>query len=187
MIIKLRINKNFKNHTIYKLGNVANWENVEIVKKNNLIGYVESNELKIIIDTNDTKSKFEYQLINKLPKRISDLFNNFIIKNYDFFLYSKVIKCDKLINSNLYKLCIQTQNNSVVVLTNREDIKVNESYWFALEGSILSDGSIIEEFKVNNISSWGMILSQNSILKNNNKELLFKENDLDVLFEGIGY
>ncbi|UUD36911.1 EMAP domain-containing protein [Mycoplasmopsis californica] len=185
MIIKLSIDNNFKNHTIYKISNVKNKENLQIIKDNNFIGYVEEGNLVTVIDTNDSANKARFQLINELPKSIKNAFNEFSVKENDFYIYAKIAKKEQLKNSKLYGLEVEYKNNKYSILTNREDVIEGKKYWFGLAGAVLFDGSVLENTKINNVLSQGMILGEKSIYNIDSKRLLSERSDLDKLSKGI--
>ncbi len=185
MIIKLNNCNNFSNTSVYILNNNKDNSILETSKINNLIVQHDENKVYNIIDTNSTSSS-RFQLLNQLPESIEKQLENYNLSSsifYDFgTLISKVQNKNK---KNLYEIQIKSLNKTYKLVTNREDVEVDKTYWIGLPGAVLYDGSVLQEGLIAGIFSEAMLLGEKSIYNIDSKIILINENDLDKLKDGI--
>ncbi|MDJ1645503.1 hypothetical protein QLQ80_00150 [Mycoplasma sp. M5725] len=185
MIIKLNVCNNFSNTLVYILNNSKGILQLETSKINNLIVQHYEHKVYSIIDLNSNEN-IRFQLIDKLPDIIIKQLENYDLSSsifYDFgILISKVQNENK---KNLYEIKVQSKNKIYQLVTNREDVEINNTYWIGLPGALLYDGSILQEGTIAGLFSEAMLLGEKSIYNIDSKTLLTNENDLDKLKDGI--
>ena len=109
------------------------------------------------------------------------------LKQEDFVNQIKVGKIDSIKdhpnNSRLKILEVNFGEQVLQIITNVQDLKVNHFYVFALAGATLASGLQIQNTKVMNVESQGMIVSYQAIGINQSGLINFDDYKLNQPFE----
>ena len=109
------------------------------------------------------------------------------LKPEDFVSQIKVGKIDSIKdhpnNSRLKILEVNFSEQVLQIITNVQDLKVNNYYVFALAGAVLASGLQIQNTKVMNVESQGMIVSYQAIGINKSGLINFDDYQLNQPFE----
>ena len=124
---------------------------------------------------------------------ITNEIKNFLMKKFtflkpeDFLSQIKVGKIQSIKdhpnNSRLKLLEVNFGKQVLAIITNVQDLKVNHYYVFALAGATLASGLQIQNTKVMNVESQGMIVSYQAIGINKSGLINFEDYQLDQPFE----
>lgn len=118
---------------------------------------------------------------------------NFLIKKFSFLKlddFVNQIKVGKIQsikdhpnNSRLKILEVNFSEQVLQIITNVQDLKINHYYVFALAGAVLASGLQIQNTKVMNVESQGMIVSYQAIGINKSGLINFDDYQLNQPFE----
>ena len=124
---------------------------------------------------------------------ITNEIKDFLMKKFtflkldDFVNQIKVGKIDSIKdhpnNSRLKILEVNFSEQVLQIITNVQDLKVNNYYVFALAGAVLASGLQIQNTKVMNVESQGMIVSYQAIGINKSGLINFDDYQLNQPFE----
>lgn len=135
----------------------------------------------------------KYFIVQEGFHLITNEIKNFLMKKFiflkpeDFLSQIKVGKIQSIKdhpnNSRLKILEVNFSEQTLQIITNVQEIKVNHFYVFALAGTTLASGLQIQNTKVMNVESQGMIVSYQAIGINQSGLINFEDYQLDQPFE----
>lgn len=160
LIIIFKNDNNTEEQTFVKKEN----DFIFIFLENKLIGINVLNYKKYFNDIKEGFHKINKNTINYLIKNFSKYINDENIFD-DFYKIGLVEQIEiHPNNKNLKILKVTFKNNEVKkIITNVKEIKNNNKYLFALNGSVIYTGQNIVNSKILNVKSEGMILSYKSL------------------------
>lgn len=184
-----RTNNTFNNnHNLIIVLSSSNNENYKIksVFKDNYV-FIYENDVLVGINVFDYKNEFENinegyhdfstDNFNKIVEKFPEQMNG--VKNNKFIVIGTI---EKIVihpkNDKLKILNIKTDKLNLQIITNVQNVKINNNYLFIINGGFSSTGIIIENSKIMGVESQGMICSYNSI--GINKDGIVDVNDLKI-------
>ena len=150
-----------------------------------------SNQKLIGINVFDFQKYFKvesgFHLVNSEVKKFFLKHFNDLVKPEDFesfFQIGQVIQIDDHSESAKLKiLTVKFKKQTLQIITNVMNLKLNNHYLFALDGAILANGTKIKKTKVLKIISAGMIVSYQAIGINQEGLVDCSDYDLDQEFK----
>lgn len=135
------------------------------------------NELKNFVDLNDVSIETIIKTFNSLAYEVEFYQRIHNLKSKSFIKLAKVISCKKHPNADRLSVCeIKTEEKNYQVICGAKNIKEGQTVIHALPGAIVNNVKL-EQKKIRNILSTGMILSlqeildlKKSIVENSEKE-----------------